>query len=111
MRVVVDILGALVRAGDRIIVGLASANFEGPLAFGGGMHRCPAPDRAREIAYTAVERLFTRLPDPALLHPDVPHDRGPSLIVSALRSLLRTFDPAAPRSSRHTPATTALGDM
>jgi cytochrome P450 len=128
VRDVDDILGAPVRAGDLIIVGLAAANVdckrlndvdssswtdhnEAHLAFGGGMHGCPAPDLGREIAYTALERLFTRLPDLALLCPDEPLDRGPSLIASALRSLLITFDPADPRFSRRVPAATAMGDM
>ncbi|MEU6070590.1 hypothetical protein ABZ864_40660 [Streptomyces sp. NPDC047082] len=102
---------------DLIIVRLASANIdgksfndEGYLAFG-SMHRCPAPGLGCEIANAAVARLFTRLPDLALLHPDEPLDHNPSLIVRALRSLLRTFNPAAPRSSRHMPTTTAMGDM
>jgi cytochrome P450 len=67
--------GALLRAGDPLVVSLAAANTDpalttdqragnrAHLAWSAGPHNCPAQNPARLIAAVAVEKLLDRLPD------------------------------------------------
>jgi cytochrome P450 len=100
--------GQLIARGDALILGLAAANSDpwagarhridsgnrAHLAFGIGLHACPAQRASRLIARTAVETILHRLPDARLdmpateipLHPS-PWTRGPAqLLVTATRS-------------------------
>jgi cytochrome P450 len=99
--------GQHIARGDALILGLAAANSDpwagaqdridtgnrAHLAFGIGLHACPAQRASRLIARTAVETILHRLPDARLdmpaaevpLHPS-PWTRGPAhLPVTATR--------------------------
>ncbi|WP_329051153.1 cytochrome P450 [Amycolatopsis sp. NBC_01488] len=100
--------GQHIARGDALILGLAAANADpwagaqdridtgnrAHLAFGIGLHACPAQRASRLIARTAVETILHRLPDARLdipaaevpLHPS-PWTRGPAhLLVTATRT-------------------------
>ncbi|OIV38739.1 hypothetical protein BIV57_04115 [Mangrovactinospora gilvigrisea] len=61
------------------------------LAFSAGVHGCPAPDLARIIAETAVERILDRLPDLVLAVPRQTLQRRPATFLSGWASLPVTF--------------------
>ncbi|WST79332.1 cytochrome P450 [Streptomyces sp. NBC_01136] len=73
--------GAVLRAGDPVVVSLAAANTDpaltadqragnrAHLAWSAGPHGCPAQSPARLIAAAAVEKLLDRLPDVELAVP------------------------------------------
>ncbi|MEU6082589.1 cytochrome P450 [Streptomyces sp. NPDC047108] len=75
------------------------------LAFSAGVHGCPAPDLARVISETAVERLLDRLPDLTLACRRDQLTRRPGTFHSGWTALPVTFPPVAP-SSGETPWTT-----
>jgi cytochrome P450 len=100
--------GQHIARGDALIPSLAAANSDpwvgaheridssnrSHLAFGIGLHACPAQRASRLIARTAVETILHRLPDARLtvpadavpLHPS-PWTRGPArLLVTATRT-------------------------
>lgn len=100
--------GQHIARGDALILGLAAANSDpwagahdridtgnrAHLAFGIGLHACPAQRASRLIVRTAVEAILHRLPDAHLdtpataipLHPS-PWTRGPAqLLVTATRT-------------------------
>lgn len=64
------------------------------LAFSAGVHGCPAPDLARIIAETAVERLLDRLPELSLACRRDQLVRKPGTFHSGWVSLPVTFPPA-----------------
>ncbi|MDQ1031450.1 cytochrome P450 [Streptomyces umbrinus] len=121
--------GTVIPKDDLVVIGLAAANIlcmspagvrrdswtdynEAHLSFGGGRHQCPAQSVGHTICHTAVETLFARLPDLALLNADQKLDRGPSIIVAALKSLHVSFTPVPPRARRRAAyATGSLGDQ
>lgn len=108
----IDLDGATIAAGSRLVLWLAAANrdpaaFEDPdrfditrqnkrhLGFGGGIHACLGAPLARMQADIALRALVKRLVDPALAadSPPVYHDDA----VHALRSLPITFTSNARR--------------
>lgn len=66
------------------------------LAFSAGVHGCAAPDLARIICETAVERVLDRLPDLRLAHPRHQLSRQPGWFLSGWASVPVTFPPAPP---------------
>lgn len=85
-----------------LAVGHARAGNRAHLAFSTGVHGCPAPDLARIITETAVERLLDRLPDVTLACPRDQLTRRPGTFHSGLTSLPVTFPPAALSTAAHT---------
>ena len=100
--------GIVLPPGYPILVSFAAANSDpaltrepgsragnrGHLAFSAGVHGCPAPDLARIIAETAIERALDRLPY-LTLATDQPQ-RRPGTFHSGLTALPVRFQPAAP---------------
>ena len=100
--------GQRIATGDALILGLAAANHDpwvgaddradtgnrAHLAFGIGLHACPAERVSRLITRTAVETVLHRLPDIRLAVPadeiplrPSPWTRGPAeLLVTATRT-------------------------
>ncbi|WP_432012699.1 cytochrome P450 [Streptomyces cucumeris] len=64
------------------------------LAFSAGVHGCPAPDLARIICETAVERVLDRLPDLTLAHSRHELPRRPGWFLSGWASVPVTFPPS-----------------
>jgi hypothetical protein len=112
--------GAVLRAGDPLVVSLAAANTDpaltadqragnrAHLAWSAGPHNCPAQSPARLIAAAAVEKLLDRLPDIEL---DVPVGElawRPGPFHRALAALPVRFPPTAtvlrPESERQSSA-------
>lgn len=99
--------GALLRAGDPVVVSLAAANTDpaltsdqragnrAHLAWSAGPHKCPAQSEARLIASVAVEKLLDRLPDVELAVPVEELEWRPGPFHRALALLPVTF-PTAP---------------
>ncbi len=73
------------------------------LAFSAGVHGCAAPDLARIICETAVERILDRLPDLALARPRHQLPRQSGWFLSGWASVPVTFPPAPPVAA-HTPS-------
>ncbi|UUU36936.1 cytochrome P450 [Streptomyces sp. CA-210063] len=99
--------GALLKAGDPVVVSLAAANTDpaltndqragnrAHLAWSAGPHNCPAQSEARLIASVAVEKLLDRLPDVELAVPVGELEWRPGPFHRALAALPVTF-PSAP---------------
>lgn len=99
--------GALLKAGDPLVVSLAAANTDpaltndqragnrAHLAWSAGPHNCPAQSEARLIASVAVEKLLDRLPDVELAVPVGALEWRPGPFHRALAALPVTF-PQAP---------------
>lgn len=122
----VDLEGQHVRRGDLLIVSLAGANLDhahlsgnGRIArsaytkdnashwsFGGGAHECPVQPLANAIVEGGVGRLWTRLEDIHLTHPEKPTKWRPSIIVRIPDRIDVTFDPARARARSATLAPT-----
>ncbi len=98
--------GALLKAGDPLVVSLAAANTDpaltnnqrvgnrAHLAWSAGPHNCPAQSEARLIASVAVEKLLDRLPDVELAVPVGALEWRPGPFHRALAALPVTFPPA-----------------
>ncbi|MFF8992508.1 cytochrome P450 [Streptomyces sp. NPDC014983] len=100
--------GVTLQPGYPILVSFAAANGDpslgltptsyagnrGHLAFSAGVHACPAPDLARTIAETAVERALDRLPHLTLAY--TPLTRRPATFNSGFTALPVHFQPTAP---------------
>ncbi|EKX63556.1 cytochrome P450 [Streptomyces ipomoeae] len=98
--------GALLKAGDPVVVSLAAANTDpaltndrragnrAHLAWSAGPHNCPAQSEARLIASVAVEKLLDRLPDVELAVPVRELEWRPGPFHRALAALPVTFPPA-----------------
>ncbi|MFD8262832.1 cytochrome P450 [Streptomyces griseoluteus] len=71
----------------------ARAGNRGHLAFGAGAHACPAPDIARIIAETALERALDRLPGLDLAVPEHDLRNRPGTFQAGLLSLPVHFQP------------------
>lgn len=103
--------GALLRAGDPLVVSLAAANTDpalatdrrtgnrAHLAWSAGPHNCPAQSEARLIAAVAVEKLLDRVPDLELAVPAHKLEWRPGPFHRALASLPVVF-PAVPADER-----------
>lgn len=65
----------------------ARAGNRGHLGFSAGVHACPAPDLARVIAETALERALDRLPGLDLAVPDGDLRNKPGTFLAGLTSL------------------------
>jgi cytochrome P450 len=102
--------GVTLEPGAPILVSFAAANSDpalavssahqragnrAHLAFSAGVHGCPAPDIARVITETAVERVLDRLPDVALACDRDRLVRRPGTFHSGWVSLPVTFPPTA----------------
>lgn len=99
--------GALLRAGDPLVISLAAANTDpalmsnqragnrAHLAWSAGPHSCPAQSEARLIATVAVEKLLDRLPDAELAVPAGELEWRPGPFHRALVALPVTFPPTA----------------
>ncbi|MEU7322586.1 cytochrome P450 [Streptomyces griseoviridis] len=99
--------GLEIQPGFPILVSFAAANGDptlslsptsyagnrGHLAFSAGVHACPAPDLARIIAETAIERALDRLPHLALANTQL--FRRPGTFHSGFTALPVHFQPAA----------------
>ncbi|CCK25684.1 putative cytochrome P450 [Streptomyces davaonensis JCM 4913] len=97
--------GALLRAGQPLVVSLAAANTDpaltvdqragnrAHLAWSAGPHNCPAQGPARLIAAVAVEKLLDRLPDVELSVPVEDLAWRPGPFHRALAALPVTFPP------------------
>ncbi|MFM9594559.1 cytochrome P450 [Streptomyces scabiei] len=121
--------GALLRAGDPVVVSLAAANTDpalgtdqrtgnrAHLAWSAGPHNCPARSEARLIASVAVEKLLDRLPDIELAVPVEALQWRPGPFHRALAALPVTFPPApalaapAPSAARPAPEPPAAPDV
>ncbi|MFD2690627.1 cytochrome P450 [Streptomyces phyllanthi] len=121
--------GALLRAGEPLVVSFAAANTDpalasdqragnrAHLAWSAGPHNCPAQSEARLIAAVAVEKLLDRLPDVELAVPVEELQWRPGPFHRALTALPVTFPPAAvtapdaagPQASRSGPAAGPYG--
>lgn len=77
------------------------------LAFSAGVHGCAAPDLARLICETAVERVLDRLPDLTLACPQDQLTRRPGTFMSGWAALPVLFPPATATPGGHswTPVT------
>ncbi|MEU3855065.1 hypothetical protein [Streptomyces sp. NPDC029554] len=111
--VVLDDTSVLIPRGALVVVSLAGANLDprfdamrrasayednaSDLAFGNGAHGCPSADHARAIVQGGVERLWTRLPDIHLTHPDRPTQWADSIITRIPQHLHTSWDPAQAR--------------
>ncbi|MEW2467951.1 cytochrome P450 [Streptomyces sp. NPDC046994] len=71
----------------------ARAGNRGHLAFGAGAHACPAPDIARIISETALERALDRLPGLDLAVPERDLRNRPGTFQAGLLSLPVHFQP------------------
>ena len=67
------------------------AGNRGHLGFSAGVHACPAPDLARVIAETALERVLDRLPGLALAVPDSELRNKPGTFLTGLTALPVNF--------------------
>jgi len=100
--------GVVLQSGYPILVSFAAANGDpalaiapearagnrGHLAFSAGVHGCPAPDLARIIAETAIERVLDRLPHLALATTEPLHNR-PGTFHTGLTHLPVRFQPTS----------------
>lgn len=114
----VQLGGQHIRAGDMVIMGIASAHHDPQIrtggtsftggnnanfAFGHGEHRCPYPAQeiGETIARTGIEVLLDRLPDVELSIPEAALVWRPSVWMRGLTALPVRFTPApAARSFR-----------
>jgi cytochrome P450 len=114
----VQLGGQHIRAGDMVIMGIASAHHDPQIrtggtsftggnnanfAFGHGEHRCPYPAQeiGETIARTGIEVLLDRLPDVELSIPEAALVWRPSVWMRGLTALPVRFTPApAARSLR-----------
>nr|WP_046725705.1 cytochrome P450 [Streptomyces xiamenensis] len=114
----VQLGGQHIRAGDMVIMGIASAHHDPQIrtggtsftggnnanfAFGHGDHRCPYPAQeiGETIARTGIEVLLDRLPDVELSIPEAALVWRPSVWMRGLTALPVRFTPApAARSIR-----------
>ncbi|GHJ36870.1 cytochrome P450 [Streptomyces sp. TS71-3] len=71
----------------------ARAGNRGHLGFSAGVHACPAPDLARVIAETALERALDRLPGLDLAVPDSELRNRPGTFLAGLTALPVMFHP------------------
>ncbi len=71
----------------------ARAGNRGHLAFSAGVHACPAPDLARIIAETALERALDRLPGLGLAIPETELHNRPGTFLAGLTALPVRFQP------------------
>ncbi|MFI7277084.1 cytochrome P450 [Streptomyces sp. NPDC049879] len=71
----------------------ARAGNRGHLAFSAGAHACPAPDLARIIAETALERALDRLPGLDLAVPESALENRPGTFLAGLTALPVRFQP------------------
>jgi cytochrome P450 len=71
----------------------ARAGNRGHLAFSAGVHGCPAPDLARVITQTALERALDRLPGLDLAVPDSDLRNKPGTFLTGLTALPVLFHP------------------
>ncbi|NJQ07417.1 cytochrome P450 [Streptomyces lonarensis] len=102
--------GITIHPGYPVLVSFAAANSDpalgmapgsragnrGHLAFSAGVHACPAPDLARIITETAIERILDRL-QPLTFAGDI--SRRPGTYHSGLTELLVHFQPTSPLAS------------
>ncbi|WP_169314143.1 cytochrome P450 [Streptomyces piniterrae] len=117
--------GRQIQTGDMLVLGLGGANHDpilgtarasyttsndSHLAFGAGVHRCPAPGQilGELITSVAVERLWQRCPNMSLAEPGTPLSWGPSFVMRALTALPVVFDASEP-GSRRAPDLSAFG--
>ncbi|MFE9966469.1 hypothetical protein [Streptomyces sp. NPDC005525] len=107
-----DLCGTTVHRGDLLVLSLAGANLDharfggsaarrsytedndSHLAWGNGSHGCPAQGLATAIVRGGVERLWTRLDDLHLTHPEQPTDWDDSVIVRIPKRLGVSWSPA-----------------
>lgn len=124
----VDLNGTRIRQGDLLIVSPAGANSDharfggrdqrsayvesnaSHLAWGSGAHECPATGLATAIVQGGVERLWTRMDDLHLTHPDRPTRWSPSIIVRIPESLPVSWDASRARARATTLASASAGD-
>lgn len=104
-----EFAGRTLRAGDLMLVSFAAAN-TGPalssarqagsnrahLAWSAGPHACPSKEPARQITVTALENLFTRLPDVELAVPEESLSWRPGPFNRGLTTLPARFTPVDP---------------
>ncbi|RPE33704.1 cytochrome P450 [Kitasatospora cineracea] len=101
-----EFAGEKVQAGDLLLVSYAAANSSpilaaerrassrAHLAWSAGPHACPSKDPARQIAMTALENLFNKLPDIELAVPEQMLSWRPGPFNRALVSLPVRFTPS-----------------
>lgn len=111
--------GVRLEPGVPILVGFAAANSDpalapvahrragnrAHLAFSAGAHACPAPDLARVITETAVERILDRLPDLRLAVDRTELVRRPGTFHSGWTALPVAHPPVVPSAAPHPGAT------
>ncbi|WP_405792507.1 cytochrome P450 [Streptomyces sp. NBC_01506] len=101
-----DVAGDKVHAGELVLVSFGAANTaladrgantRGHLAWSAGPHSCPSKEPARLIALTALETLFSELPDVELAVPADSLAWRPGPFNRALASLPIRFGAVKPR--------------
>jgi cytochrome P450 len=105
----VELSGAVLRAGDPVVISFAGANTDPALSsarqllskrahlgWSAGPHACPAKDPAQLIAVTAIEKLLNQLPDIELSVPVESLAWRPGIYHRALVRLPAHFTPVRP---------------
>ncbi|MCX4723092.1 cytochrome P450 [Streptomyces sp. NPDC090052] len=130
----VDLSGTTLRAGDPVVISFAAANSDpalsmsrqtlskrAHLAWGAGVHACPAKDPALLISVLAIEKLLNTLPDIDLAVPADTLTWRPGPFHRALAALPARFTPehrekrtsrpyaTGPRIPENTPAPQGRG--
>ncbi|RAJ31205.1 cytochrome P450 [Kitasatospora sp. SolWspMP-SS2h] len=103
-----EFAGEQFKAGDLMLVSFAAANrspilagerqvgSRAHLAWSAGPHACPSKDSARQIAMTAIENLFNKLPDIELAVPEASLSWRPGPFNRGLVALPTRFSPVEP---------------
>ncbi len=109
-----EFAGEQLKAGDLMLVSFAAANrspilagerqigSRAHLAWSAGPHACPSKDPARQMAMTAIENLFNKLPDVELAVPDASLSWRPGPFNRGLVALPARFTPV--EAARPVPA-------
>ncbi|GAA2083585.1 cytochrome P450 [Kitasatospora saccharophila] len=112
-----EFAGEQLKAGDLMLVSFAAANrspilagerkvgSRAHLAWSAGPHACPSKDPARQIAMTAIENLFNKLPDIELAVPESSLSWRPGPFNRGLVALPTRFTPV--EAARPVPAANA----
>ncbi|MGA6164524.1 cytochrome P450 [Amycolatopsis magusensis] len=118
----VDLLGTHLPAAEPVVISFAAANTDPALraeqrvgnrahiAWGAGVHSCPAQGPARLIATTAIETLLDALPDLRLAVPDDQLRWRPGPFHRALAALPVQFTPVRNTVPAPVPSTEPTGE-